>query len=275
MTYLKYFVDAASHKSITAAARSNFVSQSAISQGIAKLEIELGVKLTTHQKQAFNLTEEGIVVFNEAKKIFFSITELKDNLGRLNGKISGEIKFACTNSLAQYFVPSFYIQMKQEYPQVDLKFHRGSLEFIHQALRSEKVKFALVLDGNEFDNYDSQVIHKGSFGIYTKMASDQLLVDHLDNYEVIELRKRYKAKYGKELEILAELSGWSTVLSFIQQGYGDGFLPDFVAKNQKLTEIELDIAPIHYAIIVIKLRGASLTRAERKFIEKISSVSIS
>jgi len=48
------------------------------------------------------LTEEGVIVFNEAKRLFSSVEELKDNLNALKGVVSGEVKFACTNSLAQF-----------------------------------------------------------------------------------------------------------------------------------------------------------------------------
>lgn len=38
LTYLKYFFDAVELGSLTASAKANFVTQSAISQGIIKLE---------------------------------------------------------------------------------------------------------------------------------------------------------------------------------------------------------------------------------------------
>lgn len=276
LSYLKYFFDAVMNKSISAAARKNFVSQSAISQGIAKLEASLKVKLTTHERQKFRLTEEGEVVFREAKNLFNAVDGLKDKLSELKGEVAGEIKFACTNTLAQCFLPSAYIKMKKKYPGVDLHFHRGSLNFIHDALRNEKVNFALALESVEFDQYEQESLSKGSFRLYKHKKSTRdegIMVDHIENYEVIELRKRYKERYGKNLEVLEALSGWTLVLTFIQMGYGMGYLPEFMIKEQKdIKEVKLDIPLIQYSICAVRRKGATLTRAEKAFLEILKTV---
>lgn len=270
-TYLKYFYDTALHQSMSAAARENHVSQSAISQGISKLEVALQAKLTTHQKQTFKLTEEGTLVFNEARRLFSAVEGLKDNLGALKGELSGEIKFSCTNSIAQFYLPSAYIKMKRDYPQVKLKFHRGSLNYIHESMRNEKVNFALVLDTPEFERYDRESIAKGCFRLYKKKSLKQspgIIVDHLENAEVVELRERHKGRYGKDIDIVDTLSGWALVLTFVQLGHGTGYLPEFAVRGMSdLEEVKLDIAPIHYSLCMIKLKGSSSTRAESAFLE--------
>lgn len=276
LTYLHYFYDAATHGSVSAAARENFVSQSAISQGISKLEIALQAKLTTHQKQKFRLTEEGSIVFEEAKRLFSAVTGLKDKLSALKGEVSGEIKFACTNSLAQFYLPSAYLKMKKDYPKVELKFHRGNLNYIHEALRNEKVNFALVLDAPEFDGYDRETIAQGCFRLYKNRSlkkSTGLIVDHLENYEVVELRARHKERYGKDIDILDALSGWALVLTFVQLGHGTGYLPEFIVRGKKdLKEVKLDITPIQYSICMIKLKGSAITRAESAFLDILRSM---
>lgn len=55
---LRYFYDAAEAEGISEAARRNFVTQSAVSQGIQKLEMALGISLITHQRNCFKLTAE-------------------------------------------------------------------------------------------------------------------------------------------------------------------------------------------------------------------------
>jgi len=46
--------------SVTEAAKKNYVSQSALSQGIRSLEKDLKVELTTHQENRFVLTDTGV-----------------------------------------------------------------------------------------------------------------------------------------------------------------------------------------------------------------------
>ena len=276
LTHLKYFFDAVTHKSISAAARENFVSQSAISQGILKLENALQVNLTMHQKQKFRLTEEGNIVFREAKSLFSVVGGLKDKLNAFKDEISGEIKFACTNSLAQFYLPPAYLKMKKIYPQVCLKFHRGNLNYIHESLNKEKVDFALVLDSPEFEGYERKSISQGYFRLYKHKDVNEdsgIIVDHLENYEVIELRERHKERYGKDIEILDTLSGWALVFTFVQLKHGIGYLPEFVVKDNKdLVEVELDITPIKYSICMLKLKSLPMTRAESAFLNILRDV---
>lgn len=59
LTFLRYFFSAGQAKSISKAAKDNFVSQSAISQAISKLELTLNKQLITHEKNHFQLTQDG------------------------------------------------------------------------------------------------------------------------------------------------------------------------------------------------------------------------
>lgn len=271
LTHLRYFYDAVLLKSISAAARENFVSQSAISQGIVKLEHSLQVILTTHQRQNFKLTEEGQTVFDEAKRIFASVDALKERLSSMKGEISGDVNFACTNALAQYFLPSKYLLMREQYPKVRVKFHRGSLQFIHEALKQEKVSFALTLDAPEFYGYDKEILSKGCFRLYQAKGAKKtpgIFVDHEENAEVILLKKQYKERYGEELIIQDALSGWGLIAAFVQMGCGSGFLPEFILKDKKdVKEVKWDTPPIKYTIVVLKLKGTVLSRAVKAFLE--------
>lgn len=274
LTHLRYFYNSALSRSLSAAARENYVSQSAISQAIFKLEQALQVQLTTHQRQGFKLTEEGRVLFEETKKIFSSVDNLKDRLNELKGEIGGEVKFVCTNALAQFYLPSVYLKMRKQYPNVHLKFHRGSLSFIHEALKQEKVSLGLAIDAPEFFCYEKKILCKGYYRLYQTKEQKKgsgILVDHLENPEVIALRKNYFERYKKELVIEEALSGWGIVASFVKKGYGTGFLPDFILKGSSgLKEVKLDLPKMEYEICAFKIKGSQLTRAEQAFWDFLS-----
>ena len=275
LIYLRYFYDSARYESMTIAARKNNVSQSAVSQGIAKLEMSLQTPLTTHQKQKFQLTEEGEIVFNEARNVFALVNQIKDKLNEFKGDVSGELKFVTTNALAQFYMPPAYLLMKKTYPKVQIKFHRGGLNFIHESLRNKSANFALVLDSPEFESYSRIKISEGHFHLYKmkNLGKDTgVLVDHMKNDEVLELRERYKEHYGKDLEIVDALSGWALVSTFMQMGHGAGYLPEFVVQNvENLEKMKLKFAPIKYSISVIKLKSSPFTRAEKAFLEIVKN----
>ena len=70
LTHLKYFLDAVKQGSITASAKINHVSQSAISQGITRLEERFGCHLLAHQPKRFKVTDEGLKLFENSKRFF-------------------------------------------------------------------------------------------------------------------------------------------------------------------------------------------------------------
>ncbi len=271
LTHLRYFYDAVRLKSVSRAARENFVSQSAISQGIRSLEQTIDTKLSTHQRQNFRLTEAGFLVFEESKRIFASVEGLKERLREHKGEISGPVVFACTNALAQFFLPHPYLELRKKHPQVSPKFHRGSITFIHEALKQEKAQFALAIDGPEFYEYQKQVLYSGCFYLYKAKGAKRcgkILVDHATNPEVIELRRSFQARYNKELIIQDELSGWAMVATFVQMGIAEGFLPDFIFKESPLVQkITLDLPCIEYQIAAFWLKGRPLSRAAKAFLQ--------
>lgn len=127
------------------------------------------------------------------------------------------------------------------------------------------------MDSPEFEGYEREPISQGYFRLYKSKSlkkSSGIIVDHLENYEVVELRERHKERYGKDIEILDTLSGWALVLTFVQLKHGIGYLPEFIVREKKdLKEVKLDIAPIQYSICMIKLKSSPLTRAESAFLD--------
>ena len=68
--FLKYFYSAGKHLSMSKAAAENFVTQSAISQGIHKLELELGIQLISSRKNKLELTSDGELLLDKCENIF-------------------------------------------------------------------------------------------------------------------------------------------------------------------------------------------------------------
>jgi DNA-binding transcriptional LysR family regulator len=265
LMHMKFFFDAARNKSVTTAAKQNHVSQSALSQGIQKLEQDLGVDLTIHKKNRFKLTDEGEVVLKHAGKIFGDIKHLQENLQDLKGKIAGTITLACTNSLARFFIPKPLIQTKKKYPDLKVNFHRGSIKFILQSLKEETVDFAIVLDDAVFSPFDKKILSKGEFNIYTKKGDikEGVYVDQQENPEVLYFKKKIPM-----LKIIDELSGWGMVEEFVKQGVGPGIMPSFM-ESKPLKKVDLGIPGFPYQICAVFPKNLPLSRASEAFLHEI------
>ncbi len=107
--------------SFTKAAEKLYVSQSAITQSVKKLEDELGGKLFIRSKSGVTLTYEGerlyeyiensIEVLNHAEDIFSQYRDLKN----------GNIRIACGSTLAHVFLVDKLKKFCEKYPNIKIK----------------------------------------------------------------------------------------------------------------------------------------------------------
>ena len=68
--HLKIFFEACKEKSFTKAAKNLFISQSAVSIQIKKLETKLGIQLIERNSKNFRLTFAGKELYRMSKEVF-------------------------------------------------------------------------------------------------------------------------------------------------------------------------------------------------------------
>ena len=77
---LNYFFQVANSKSISTVAKNSHISQSALSQQIAKLENKLNVKLFNRTNKGVTLTPEGEILFKYTESILNSYNKMQEEL---------------------------------------------------------------------------------------------------------------------------------------------------------------------------------------------------
>lgn len=266
---LRYFFDAVETESISEAARRNYVTQSAVSQGIQKLEKALGFPLITHQRNCFKLTSEGQMVFSLTQQIFKNIKAMSDVAHQFEELVSGHISVVCTQSIAMNLISTNLERMQKEFPQVSLKMKIAKMENICQMLKRGQMDVGVVVESEICDQFERRVIRKGLFQVYSKMGNldDGVYVDHHHGLYVDRLLEMYRKKFGKELAILQELDSWQVLAKCAENRIGCCFLPDFVLDTDSTLRICQDIRPIPYRIVAIYPKGVQLTRAAKMFLD--------
>lgn len=269
LTYMKFFYDAADNKSISTSARLNFVTQSAISQGISKLEKALGVVLTTHQKHLFKLTYEGEIVFQKLREVFRNIHEMENLVHATSKTISGPVRYLCPPSIALSYILPALTQLKKEHPLVEPLLKVGSIPFIHTMLRQGLYDFALVVGTEGFEAFDQITIYEGTFNLY---QTSKKLLDTEGIY--VDSRNGYGVKELSSYKIKEELDSWEVVARFAHNGLGCGFLPDFILLDKRyphLKKSHAKLPTIPYTISAVLPKGQTLSRAAKTFIDLLYS----
>lgn len=274
VTFLRYFLSAGQTKSISKAAKENFVSQSAISQAINKLEIALGKQLITHEKNRFQLTSEGILLLEKCKQIFTVFSEIEDAFNEADGVFKGKLSFACTHSFALSFLPPYLGELSKMWPDIELALRFGHTGMIVELVNRGEVDFGIVLDNEDFFNFNRQVIYQGEYRLYSsKRLSNYNIAKFLLSEERREtsLLRQYLHRNGIEIKSCVEVSSWEVIASLTEHGLGIGFLPDYVVGKRSLIEYPCHFPAIPYRILAIFPKNKQLSRNAKMFLNFITS----
>ncbi|MBT2468522.1 LysR family transcriptional regulator [Streptomyces sp. ISL-66] len=145
LAQLRYLVAVADCRSITGAAASVFVAQSALSRAVQAMERDLGVELLARRGRGVDLTPEGARVVRLARTVLDAV-EAIDDIGTPHGKDTRTTLVLVTTptlalDLASELVPAF----TERHPGIDVRLQQyDSREALMQELGQGRAELALV-----------------------------------------------------------------------------------------------------------------------------------
>lgn len=278
LQHLKYFYDAVRLKGVSPAARENHVSQSAVSQGIAKLEISLGKALLVHQRNRIQLTEDGHKVFAKALSVLKSAELLEESIQNPETDYSGQVVVACTHSLAQSLLVKECHRLNLQAPQVTLKLRFGHVALVKQWLKEGSVDFGIVLDNEDLSAFETTLLYQGFFELFrdAKMPLPDIVTEAITTEprtEVNTIKRSYRELYGRELKTIMEVSSWEMIYSLVRESSRIGFIPDYLLfhpdRKGQLTSCDLKLPRVPYQLLLVKESLLPLSRSAALFFEMI------
>jgi LysR family transcriptional regulator, transcriptional activator of the cysJI operon len=274
LTFLRYFSSAGQSKSISKAAKENFVSQSAISQAISKLEMALGKQLITHEQNRFQLTTDGLLLLEKCKEIFVIFSEIEDCFNETDGVFKGKLSFACTHSFALSLLPPHLAKLSKMYSSIEPILRFGHTGTIVELVKKGDVDFGIVLDNEDFTAFHSIEIFRGEYRLYkAKKLPEQAVTKFIlsEERKEVSLLKQHLLDNSIEMSTCMEVSSWEVIASLTEQGLGIGFLPDYIIGKRAVILYECPIPTIPYRILAIFSKNRVLSRNAKMFIDLIRS----
>jgi DNA-binding transcriptional LysR family regulator len=92
LRHLRTIAAVARHGSLTKAGEELYLSQSAISQQIRRLELELGFDVFRRTSRRVELTAEGRVILGCAQRVLAEVDGLHSELEEMTGLLRGELR---------------------------------------------------------------------------------------------------------------------------------------------------------------------------------------
>ena len=268
MRQLKYFTAVAEHLNFTEAARHLYVAQSAVSQQIAELEKELGVKLFQRNKRSVKLTNAGQVLLKETRFLMTRLDEAAKKTRQADLGLIGSLRIGFLGYTERLFLPPVIRRFRKLYPQIDLhldQYHHGELvELLHS--EDLDIGFTLAFGVESVSSLISRKVYQETIAIvmhedHPQAGNEKVELAELAGEPFIALNRRESPQgYQQTLQICSnhgftpniarEPRLMQTVLMLVDAGMGIAILPQgaqllspasvhFIPLNEKQNAYEL------------------------------------
>jgi DNA-binding transcriptional LysR family regulator len=141
---LKVFCDLADLRSFSRTAEKHHLSQSAVSQQLAQLELSHKCQLINRKKRPIELTKAGHVLYQASKDILDRYEQLKNELNALRKSSSSRINVAAIFSIGMHTLPDYVKKFMVSYPDVNVHIEYFSADRIYDLVLSGNVDIGLV-----------------------------------------------------------------------------------------------------------------------------------
>lgn len=156
---MKYFVAVVDCDSFTEAAERCYISQSAISQQIAALEADLGVRLIVREGRKFRLTPAGEAFYPRCKAILSAVEEASAEVVRVGSDDELRLNIGYLSGYDGRELQGAVAEFSRLYPEVLVSVFKGTHEDLYRALRSGEASLALNDQRRAFsDEYENFIL---------------------------------------------------------------------------------------------------------------------
>ncbi|MFA5057885.1 MAG: LysR substrate-binding domain-containing protein, partial [Opitutaceae bacterium] len=270
-------------------AKLNGITQSAVSQQARAMERHFKTLLIDRSQKQFQLTREGLRVYEAAKEILHQYEKLLSELQEMKKVISGTIRISTIYSIGLHELPPFIKKFLHDYPSVNVRVEYRRSNLVYEDILHNSVDFGLVafpvkmrqiemipfrndhlvlithpghplakagevqlqtLAGHKFIGFDPD--------IPTRKAVDQIFRENkIEIDPVMEFDNIETVKRAVEIDAGVAIVPQATVLQEVKQG-------TLAAIHFKGKEFTRPLAILHR-------KGRVLTPAMKKFIETLAT----
>ena len=209
---MKYFVAIADCGSFTEAAERCFISQSAISQQIAALEEELGVRLIEREGRRCRLTPAGEYIARRSRAVLASVEQMREETVRIGSDSELNLTIGYLSGYDGQELPRAITAFSATYPEVVVNVFKGTHEELYRAILSGEANFLLSDQRRAFsDECENYILNQSP--AYIDVAASHPLADReivtndeLEKYPCIVVSDRAEEEtegkyYGEYLGI--------------------------------------------------------------------------
>lgn len=287
LEYYRTFLYVANMRSFTRAAELLFISQSAASQTVKKLEKELNCSLFERTSHGLLLTPEGEELYLHVQRAMEELDRGENALSNMSTLKAGELLIGATETSIRHFISQKINEFKKNNPDIRINFKGGNTGDLCRMLRSGELEIAFLISpvpaAYHFKLtpvYDFQDI---------PVASSEFDMDLSRIYSVRELaqfplitvdpanqvRRIFDEWFMKENVLLNPdytVHSMGLVLPLVQNNLGVGFMPEQYVSHEiekgRLSQVMTTSLPEKRTLYLAARAGVSVSAIGRRFLSQ-------
>jgi DNA-binding transcriptional LysR family regulator len=286
---LEYITHLADSQVLARTAEEMYISPSALSQYVSKLEHELGTLLFKRVKGSWPLTNAGITYVEAARDMLKRYKQMQKDIRDITDCESGLINIGISSNKASKMFASVFPQFNKKYPHVNIKLNDGRTKDLN--LQAEKGLLDLVFSTSGIDNLaitSQSLLHERFVLAVPKthrlayragkapqskltiidltLFQDECFILANPNMTSRMITDKMFAKAGFTPNILFECNSIPTLYTLVDSGYGASIIPMGYMTPDSASVYFLTEPLGEWDNIVAYAQGTHLSHAEEYFI---------
>lgn len=174
----RIFCEVVKYKNISKTAKNMYISQSAITQSIQKLEELLGGKVFYRNAYGVELTEEGKILYEYIKNSIETMNNVENIFSKYINLEKGKIRIGGGNSILSSLIFEPFLIFIKKYPNINISISSGITDFLMQMLANGQLDIVVLnlpYKNKKYSNIEIIPLKKSSYCFF---ASKQYIKKH-------------------------------------------------------------------------------------------------
>lgn len=284
---LRAFVAVAERASFRQAAADLFLSQSALSRRIDKLEESLGVRLFERTTRRVHLTNVGQTFLVNVRAALDGLEDAVLGVADLAAHRTGTVTLACVPSAVWHFLPAVLTRFSTRFPRVRVRIHDESAQDVLNLVLSGEADFGINFTGAENPEIVFEPIYVENYVLAMRRDHPLATRKTLSWKETVDERYISVAKSSgnrsvidaalagieKHPVILCEVNHVSGVLALVEAGMGVAAVPSLSVlpgRQDGIVGVPLTHPEINRTLGLITKRHHSMAPAARTLFDMLA-----
>jgi DNA-binding transcriptional LysR family regulator len=261
---LKVFIAVAEKLSFTRAAESLFLTQSAVSRQILRMEQSLGTLLLNRNGRTVSLTPAGTVLIQQSRRIFAALADAEAAVRAAGNPDFGRMRIGASATACQFIIPEALREFRESFPSYSLTITPGDSPEVLELLLENHIDLGVLIRTERPSKLTYQDLFEDELGflisplhpwarkgrVDRQQIQSQRLILYSRNSATFRLIERYLTRLRLPMQDWIELGSMEAIKEMVKLGLGISVVARWTARQEILAK----------SLVWLPLPGAKLKR---------------